>query len=135
SAPVTRSTTVSVSPPTEVATTGTPQAIASSGVNPNGSYQEAHTTTSADRYQAGISSRGTPPVSRTRSATPHSAASARNWPATGSPASWPAGGPPMITSSAPGTYCSARMMSANNSRASNRPTLKTPATPPPDTTG
>ena len=53
-------TTLSVRPPTALATTGTPQAIASSGVMPNGSYQGVHTTTSADRIRAGTWSRGRP---------------------------------------------------------------------------
>ena len=91
-------------PPTAVPTTGTPQAIASSGVSPNGSYQGAATSRSAERYQRRISSRGTAPTSRTRSADP---ARLRRAPAAGgrtgrSPAA-PAGGPPTTTHSASGT--------------------------------
>ena len=62
-------TTVSVSPPTAVATTGMPQAIASSGTMPNGSYHGAQTTTSAERRSAGIGP-GHPAGEVTRSATP-----------------------------------------------------------------
>ena len=45
-------------PPTAVATTGTPHAIASSATMPNGSYQGAHTTASAERSNAGTSRAG-----------------------------------------------------------------------------
>src|SRR5919202_633718 len=70
SSPVTWSTTVSWIPPTALATTGRPQAIASSGTIPNGSYQGTHATASAERSSAGTSERATAPSSRTRSATP-----------------------------------------------------------------
>src|SRR3954451_6618636 len=76
--PVSPCTTVSTSPPTELAITGTPHAIASSGTIPNGSYQGTHTTASADRSRAGTSGRATAPSNRTRSATPADAASSRS---------------------------------------------------------
>jgi len=60
--PVARSTTVSVRPPTALATTGTPQAMASSGTMPNGSYHGTQTTTSADRIRTGMSARVTLPA-------------------------------------------------------------------------
>jgi hypothetical protein len=59
---VTPSTTVSIIPPTAEATTGTPQAIASSGTMPNGSYHGAQTTTSAERSNAGSSLRSIAPA-------------------------------------------------------------------------
>ncbi len=68
--PVPPWTTLSVRPPTEAATTGIPQAIASSGVIPNGSYHGVHRTRSADLIRAGTSGRGTAPVKITRLVTP-----------------------------------------------------------------
>src|SRR4029450_8295873 len=56
-------------PPTVVPIPETPQAIASSGASSNCSCQGAATSTSAERYQRGMSLAGTPPTSRTRSAT------------------------------------------------------------------
>src|SRR5690625_4314353 len=70
SLPVTPSTTVSVSPPTADATTGTPHAIASSGTIPKGSYHGVHATTSAERMKEGNSSRETCPVRWTLSLRP-----------------------------------------------------------------
>ena len=52
-------------PPTAEATTGTPQAIASSGTIPNGSYHGTRRTASAERSRAGSSSRPTRPRKRT----------------------------------------------------------------------
>ncbi len=71
-------------PPTALATTGRPHAIASSGTIPNGSYQGTHTTASAERSSAGTSGRATAPSRRTRSATPAAAAACRSRRASGS---------------------------------------------------
>src|SRR5690606_25675827 len=62
--------TVSRWPPTADATTGTPHAIASTGTIPNGSYHGTVTSTSAARMRAGTRSRGTLPITCTRSASP-----------------------------------------------------------------
>src|ERR671917_210059 len=59
--PVTPSTTESICPPTADATTGTPQAIASSGTMPNGPYQGGHTTAAAERRSAGNPGRSNRP--------------------------------------------------------------------------
>ena len=53
STPVTPSSIVSSSPPTALPTTGRPQAAASSGTMPNGSYHGVQTTTSARAEQRG----------------------------------------------------------------------------------
>jgi hypothetical protein len=75
-----------------VADDGTPQAIASSGTMPNGSYQGTQTTTSAERSSAGISSRPTRPAQHQPVATPSAAASSAAARASGSASSAPASG-------------------------------------------
>ena len=123
SRPVVPCTTLSVRPPTALATTGTPQAIASSGVMPNGSYQGVHTTTSADRIRAGTWARGTAPVNTTRSATPRARAMSRSRRYSASPPSWSRSGPPATTSSAPGSRASASMAVSMPLRSTSRPSV------------
>ena len=108
-------------PPTRDPMTGVPQAIASIGVMPNGSYQGTARTTSAERIQPGTSSRATAPVSTSRSATPAAAATARSRRTSGSASSSSAGGPPTTTSSASGTAASARTASSCPLRSTSRP--------------
>ena len=87
SRPVSPSTTVSNNPPTADPTTARPQAAASIGTMPNGSYHGVHTTRSADRISAGAAHGRTLPNSWTRSATPSSSANASSRIASGSVAS------------------------------------------------
>ncbi|OUD90792.1 hypothetical protein CMMCAS03_09580 [Clavibacter michiganensis subsp. michiganensis] len=129
--PVTPSTTLSVRPPTADATTGTPEAIASSGTMPNGSYQGAHTTTSAVRITAGMSAWETRPWRRTRSATPAArAASIRRRASASSPASAASPDPPTMTSSTSRRPRRARIPRASIARSTplrgtRRPTTMT----------
>ena len=60
--PVSPSTTRSLRPPTAVATTGLPYAIASRHVTPNPSRRDGHATTAAPAYSRSSSGRGTGPL-------------------------------------------------------------------------
>src|SRR5512144_907649 len=123
--PVLPSTTVSISPPTAEATTGTPQAIASRGTIPNGSYHGTQATTSAERMSAGRASRPTRPRKSTRSSTPCRSASARRRRISRSRPSPVRSGPPATTSSASGTSARALMRLPTPLRATSRPTNNT----------
>ena len=65
-------------PPTAVATTGVPQACASSATKPKLSEYDGTQTKSAARYQSGKSERMTGSIKCTTSSTPKNFASERN---------------------------------------------------------
>ena len=121
--PVTPATTVSSRPPTADATTGTPQAIASRAVIPNGSYHGTVTATSADRNNAGMSSWRTWPRNVTRSATPCRSATSRRREISGSSSMSPAGGPPATSNSVPASPLSASSTVWTPFRSTSRPTV------------
>jgi hypothetical protein len=112
-------------PPTAEPTTGTPQAMASSGTMPNGSYQGTHATTSAERNSAGTSGRATAPRNSTWSSTPSARARPRRRRTSGSEPRASAGGPPATTSSVPGSADSAEITSSMPLRGTSRLTTTT----------
>jgi len=120
--PVIPSATTSGRQPVAAATTGTPQAIASSATVPAGSYHGVHTIASALRSSAGSSARPTWPVKITRSATPLRSASATSRGAWQIPPCAPGSGPPTISSSASGTWRSALIAVPNPAPGVSRPT-------------
>ena len=113
---------MSSSPPTALATTGTPQAIASSGTMPNGSYQGVQTTRSAERSSAGTSGAGHRADQPDPVGHPEALGQPGQPAASGSPASSSAAGPPAMTSSASGTPTSARITVSKPLRGTSRPT-------------
>ena len=115
SAPVVPSMIVSRWLPTADATTGTPQAIASSATVANGSAVTRSTSRSAERSRAGRSSSPTVPWSTSRSRTRSSVASRVSARYILSLRAGARSGPPAMTSSAPGISVSAR------STATSRP--------------